>query len=84
VADAQGKYSIDNVLPGTYQKLVVAGQGYEVLNQSATVAPAGTTADCAPRRDCAASQGGGQVTGFNLWGGGGHVGDERDTDVTVQ
>jgi extracellular elastinolytic metalloproteinase len=64
VTDAQGKYSIDNVLPGTYPKLVVAGKGYEILNQPVTIATGGSTADFQPRRDWAASQGGGEVVGF--------------------
>ncbi len=53
VTDAQGKYSIDGVLPGRYPKLVVAGNGYEVLNQPVTIAAGGTTADFATRRDWA-------------------------------
>ncbi len=65
VTDAQGKYSIDGVLTGTYPKLVVAAPAYEILNLPVTVAAGGSTVNFAPRRDWAASAGGGAVTGFN-------------------
>ncbi|GAA3559869.1 M36 family metallopeptidase [Kribbella ginsengisoli] len=65
VTDAQGKYSIDGVLPGTYPKLVVAGGPYEILNQAVTIAAGGSTVNFTPRRDWAAAAGGGAVTDFN-------------------
>lgn len=64
VTDANGKYSINGVLPGTYPKLVVAGKGYEILTQPVTV-KAGAAANFAPRRNWAAASGGGSVVDFN-------------------
>ncbi|MEU4190297.1 M36 family metallopeptidase [Kribbella sp. NPDC026611] len=65
VTDAAGKYKITGVAPGTYGKFVVAGTGYELLSTAQTVKAGGTTANFAPRRDWAASSGGGAVSGFN-------------------
>ena len=65
VTDAQGKYKIDDILPGTYPKLVVAGPAYEILNVPVTIAAGGSTANFSPRRDWAAATGGGAVTDFN-------------------
>ena len=65
VTDASGKYTINGIYPGTYPKFVVAGNGYEFLNQSLTVGSTPTTANFTPRRDWAAASGGGAVVGFN-------------------
>jgi extracellular elastinolytic metalloproteinase len=65
LTNAQGHYTIDNVLPGTYPKLVVAGPAYEILNTAVTVAAGGSTVNFSPRRDWAAATGGGQITAFN-------------------
>jgi hypothetical protein len=65
VTDAQGKYTITGVAPGTYGKFVVSGAGYEVLSNPLAVKAGGTTANFAPRRNWAASSGGGSVVGFN-------------------
>jgi extracellular elastinolytic metalloproteinase len=62
--DANGNYSISNVAPGTYPKVVVAAPGYELIVQSVKVS-AGSKANFAPRRNWAAASGGGSVVGFN-------------------
>ncbi|MEU4606821.1 M36 family metallopeptidase [Kribbella sp. NPDC023972] len=64
VTDATGKYTITNVAPGTYPKVVVSGPGYELLVQQVTV-KAGAKADFAPRRNWASASGGGSVVDFN-------------------
>jgi len=65
VTGADGKYTIDNVLPGTYGKFVVSGPGYELLGAPLQVKAGGTTANFAPRRNWAAASGGGTVAAFN-------------------
>ena len=62
--DANGNYAISGVAPGTYPKVVMSAPGYELLVQSATVKP-GTKVAFTPRRNWAASSGGGSVVGFN-------------------
>ncbi|RZU20253.1 F5/8 type C domain-containing protein [Kribbella rubisoli] len=62
--DANGNYAITGVAPGTYPKLVMSAPGYELLVQPATVKP-GAKANFAPRRNWAASSGGGTVADFN-------------------
>ncbi|MFD7152953.1 M36 family metallopeptidase [Kribbella sp. NPDC059898] len=62
--DAQGNYSISGVAPGTYPKVVVSAPGYELIVQSVKVAK-GTNAAFTPRRNWAASSGGGTIAGFN-------------------
>ncbi|WP_329004263.1 M36 family metallopeptidase [Kribbella sp. NBC_00709] len=62
--DAAGNYAITGVAPGTYPKLVMSAPGYELLVQSATVKP-GAKANFTPRRNWAASSGGGTVADFN-------------------
>ena len=65
VTNAQGKYTISGVFPGTYPKFVLAGNGYEILNQPVTIAATGTTANFTPRRNWASASGGGAVKAFN-------------------
>ncbi|MGW7686682.1 M36 family metallopeptidase [Kribbella sp. NPDC054772] len=62
--DANGNYTITGVAPGTYPKIVVSAPGYELIVQSVKVTP-GTKANFVPRRNWAASSGGGTVAGFN-------------------
>ncbi|MET9313672.1 M36 family metallopeptidase [Kribbella sp. NPDC003505] len=62
--DANGNYSISNVAPGTYPKIVVSAPGYELIVQSVKVM-AGVKANFAPRRNWAAASGGGSVVKFN-------------------
>ena len=64
VTDAEGKYSITDVAPGTYPKLVVAGTGYELLTVPVVV-KSGASANFAPRRDWASAAGGGTVAAHN-------------------
>ncbi|MGH3502589.1 MAG: M36 family metallopeptidase, partial [Nocardioidaceae bacterium] len=65
VTNASGHYVISNVYVGNYPLVTVFGPGYEVLTKSVSVVRGGTTANFSPRRDWAASTGGGQVTDFN-------------------
>jgi hypothetical protein len=65
VTGADGKYTITGVLPGKYGKFVVTGAGYEVLGAPQVVKAGGTVANLAPRRNWAASSGGGAVTDNN-------------------
>lgn len=64
VTGADGKYTITNVAPGTYPKVVVAANGYEFLTQAVTV-KAGAAANFTPRRNWASASGGGTVAAFN-------------------
>jgi hypothetical protein len=65
VTDASGRYTIPNVFVGSYPLLSVFGPGYEIISTDVDVTPDGTTADFTPRRDWAASSGGGLVTDFD-------------------
>lgn len=62
-----GYYRIDDVRPGTYQKVIVTGPGYEVDDKPVRVTTdqQGTPVDWNTRRDYAASSIGGQITDFN-------------------
>jgi extracellular elastinolytic metalloproteinase len=63
---ANGSYTIANVAPGRYKKVVAIADSYEILTRPVRV-PAGDAAaeDFAPRRDWAAASGGGSVTAFD-------------------
>ncbi len=66
VTDGSGRYSIPNVFVGTYPKFTVFAPGFEVITQELEVTPSGATdGDFAPRRDWAATSGGGAVVDFN-------------------
>ncbi|MBP2353512.1 hypothetical protein JOF29_004622 [Kribbella aluminosa] len=62
--DAQGNYAVAGVAPGTYPKVVVSAPGYELIVQPVKVTP-GAKSNFVPRRNWAASSGGGTVAGFN-------------------
>jgi hypothetical protein len=64
---SNGVYQIDFVKPGRYQKVVAAGNGYEVIVKKIRVtnSTSGTRTDFSTRRDWASSEGGGQITDFN-------------------
>lgn len=64
--DASGTYSIPNLPPGKYKKVVVVADGHEILTRKVKV-PAGDAAaeDFTPRRDWAAESGGGAVASFD-------------------
>ncbi|GAA0623626.1 hypothetical protein GCM10009534_68990 [Kribbella sandramycini] len=64
VTDAQGKYAVPDVRPGTYRKVIIRAAGHEALLQDVTVR-AGRPTDFTPRRNWAGSEGGAQVVGFN-------------------
>jgi extracellular elastinolytic metalloproteinase len=65
VTDASGRYTIPNVLSGTYPELVAYVPGYEVQAVEVTVDQNGASADFDPRRDWAASSQGGEVVEFD-------------------
>ncbi len=67
VTNASGIYQIDNIKPGRYQKVVVKGNGYEVVVKKVRVAGGGnfTRQDFKTRRDWASQQVGGQVVSFD-------------------
>jgi extracellular elastinolytic metalloproteinase len=63
---ADGSYAIVNVPPGTYQKVVVVADGREILSRQVNVPKNDSRViDFQPRRDWAASSGGGSVTAFD-------------------
>jgi extracellular elastinolytic metalloproteinase len=61
ITDASGRYTIDNVLAGIYPRISAFGPGYEILTDQVVVDADGASVDFAPRRDWAASSGGGAV-----------------------
>ncbi|TCC55882.1 peptidase M36 [Kribbella pittospori] len=63
--NSKGEYKIIGVAPGTYPKVVMSAPGYELLVQPATVSKSGSKSNFAPRRNWAASSGGGSAVGFN-------------------
>jgi extracellular elastinolytic metalloproteinase len=65
VTDANGSYTINFVLPGTYKKVVVSAPGYEIKSRQVTIPKAGATRNFTIRFDWAASANGGNVTDFN-------------------
>jgi hypothetical protein len=65
VTDSNGHYSITSVPPGTYKKVAVSADGYEVGVAAVAVSASGTVKDWAIRQDFAASSGGGTITDFN-------------------
>lgn len=66
VTGADGSYEIDDVVSGTYPKVVVLADGYETNAVEVTVPPGGEgTADFEIRRDWAAESGGASVASFD-------------------
>ena len=66
VSDAQGKYTIANVLPGgTYPSVSANAPGYEPIVKDLRVRQGANKVDWALRRDWAATSGGSQVTDSN-------------------
>jgi hypothetical protein len=63
--DADGRYTIADLVAGTYPKVVASSVGYESTVGPTTVAPGSTTHDLALRRDWAASSGGATVIAFD-------------------
>jgi extracellular elastinolytic metalloproteinase len=58
LTDAGGRYSINNVLVGTYPRLSVFGPGYEIESRDIAVTANGTTSNFQVRRDWLANSGG--------------------------
>ncbi len=65
VTDADGHYTISNVVVGDYSKLVVNGDGYLPVSTPVTVSVSGATKDFSIRRDWAAASGGATIADFN-------------------
>ncbi|GLY99513.1 M36 family metallopeptidase [Actinoplanes sp. NBRC 103695] len=65
-ADAQGRYTIQNVLPGgTYPEVNASAPGYETVFRDVRVHQGANKVDWALRRDWAATSGGSRLTDFN-------------------
>jgi Zn-dependent metalloprotease len=64
VTDAAGKYTISGVFPGTYAKVFARGAGYDMVQQTLSVASRTNTVNWQLRRDWAALSGGGSVISF--------------------
>jgi len=64
--NAQGAYTIRNLVPGTYPKVVALGAGFDPARATVTVnpGPAATTQNFAVRRDWMASSGGAAIATF--------------------
>jgi len=60
----QGIYQIDFVRPGTYQKVVLNADGYEVIVKQVRIRGDFKQKDFSARRDWAASSGGGAIVDF--------------------
>jgi extracellular elastinolytic metalloproteinase len=65
VADSAGRYSISNVLPGTYPEVTASRPGYEPVIRDLPVRGRTTRADWSLRRDWASTAGGSTVTAAN-------------------
>jgi extracellular elastinolytic metalloproteinase len=65
LTNGAGQYSIGNVPVGTYKKVVVSNDGYEVGTTAVPVAASGSTKNFQIRKDYAASSGGASITGAN-------------------
>lgn len=65
--DAKGMYRIDDVRPGTYQKIIATGPGHELVVKKARVTSRGpgTPLNFDLRRDWVSASGGGTITDFN-------------------
>jgi extracellular elastinolytic metalloproteinase len=63
--NAEGRYAIARVYPGTYPKVTMRAAGYERITRSVRVAEDSTTADFEPRFDWAATSAGGSIVDFN-------------------
>jgi extracellular elastinolytic metalloproteinase len=63
--DASGAYSIPDVVTGTYPKVAMAAEGFELLQRPVTVTAGTTTQDFAPRRNWASGLAGGSIDSFN-------------------
>jgi extracellular elastinolytic metalloproteinase len=64
VTSATGHYTIANVFPGTYKKVVATAPGYEVVNHAVNTSSP-TQGNFSIRRDWAAAAGGATIPEFN-------------------
>ena len=64
VTNGAGRYTIGNVFPGTYAKVVASAPGYESISKPITTSNPGE-GSFALRRDWSASSGGADITDFN-------------------
>ncbi|MGH8834014.1 MAG: M36 family metallopeptidase [Actinomycetes bacterium] len=66
LTDADGNYTITEIVAGTYPRVFARGPGYDVSARIVSVSSNGVTpADYQLRRDWAGSSGGGEVIAFN-------------------
>lgn len=65
VTDADGRYTITGIVPGTYDKVFARGSGFDPQQRSVSVGARPSRVDWSVRRDWAAVGGGGQVVDFN-------------------
>ena len=63
--DAQGRYTIAGIIPGTYPDVFVGGAGYDSEVSTLSVGRGTTTKNWSIERDWAASAGGAKITAFN-------------------
>jgi len=64
--DENGRYALPGVRPGTYKKVVLLADGYEIVSRRVRVSATGgpTREKFSARRDWAAASGGGEIVGF--------------------
>ena len=62
---ADGKYSIPNLVVGTYPKVAVASGGFDPVQVPVTIGTGTTVQDFSTRRDWAAASGGAAITAFD-------------------
>ena len=64
VTNAQGRYTITGIIPGTYPKVFSRGPGFDPVVQTVSISSGTTTLNWTLRRDWAASAGGATVAFF--------------------
>ncbi|HKT01053.1 MAG TPA: M36 family metallopeptidase [Rugosimonospora sp.] len=65
VSDANGRYTITGIVPGTYPAIFARGDGFDRQTATLSIASRVNTRNWSIRRDWAAVAGGGTVTAFN-------------------
>ncbi|MDX6316892.1 MAG: extracellular elastinolytic metalloproteinase, partial [Nocardioidaceae bacterium] len=62
--NAQGRYAIHRVVAAKYPGIIAFARGYHTISRTIRVRHSGTKEDFKPRRDWAATNGGGRITRF--------------------